>query len=343
MKDTLEILNKVTIDLTEYTIEDLNDVEKAKLKYSIRKQIKKNTHVPFSLKKQWLAACLALGILGLGSTATVATMNILGYDFEYLFGVDEGSFKDYKTVINEVVYDHGIHVKLNEVIVDNTELMINTTFQFDEAPAKENETVFLATKSRIYINGKLLNTGSHGSLREITDTQFISTMGHPISLEALPEGAIHIKIIFSDIRARDGSKVYRGQWKFEFDTNRDQLLADLKNYDINKSFIIEDLQQVDILNVELTKIATVVHFKTNSDQYEIQYKVEDDLGNIYNPCSATIMNGVGYERLEAVKEGAKQLRITPYYAPLPEGNGKGPDLEDYTLLTEEQIIINLQD
>lgn len=60
------------------------------------------------------------------------------------------------------------------------------------------------------------------------------------------------------------------------------------------------------------------------------------------PRSVSTSDGIGYERLEPINKDAKKLMITPYYVLMPEGNGKGPGIEDYKLLTEEQVIINLE-
>ena len=338
----MRILNKVEVDLTDYVIEDLNDIEKANLKKIIKKQVKKKDYSFHRFKKQCRVACLVLGALGIGSGVVLAGTNVLGYDFEYLFGVDKDVFKDYKTVINEAVYDKGVHVKLNEVMMDNTDLIINATFQFDEPPSKD-EHVFLRPQTKIYINGKQLNSGSHGSVQKVTDTQYIYNRGHSINTEELPNSNMHVKIVFSNIRA--GDEVFRGKWEFEFDTNREQLLIDLEKYDIDRSFTIEEEQQVDLLNVELTKIATVINFKMNHTKYEVEFKVEDDLGNKYHLNSLSISHGVeniGYQRFEALNPNATRLIITPYFAPKPESSGKGPDLEDYTLLTEQQVIIDLK-
>lgn len=338
----MELLNKVEIDLSEYTIEELNDIEKAKLKKSIRKYIRKKEPNSIGVKKKNIAICLVLAILGISSSVVIAGINVLGYDFEYLLGVDKGTFEDYKTVINKVIYDEDTYVRLNEVIIDNSEIMINATFQFDDPPLKDSNSRYLSIHSKIYINGKQLDNSEHGILQKVSDTQFVSDIEHSIKQEAIPEGDMHIKIIFSDIQTHD--KIFDGKWVFEFDTNRKQLLADLQNYEINNSFIIEDSQKVDILNVELTKIATIINFKVDSTEYEVGFKVEDDFGNLYRPYGMSILyskGNIGYERLEAIDKNATQLIITPYCVLQSKSSGKGPDLEAYKLLTEEQFLINI--
>lgn len=343
MKDVMEILNKVKIDLNDYVIEDLSEIEKANLKKSVKGQIKKNKYGKYKFGKQALAACLVLGMLGVGGGVVIAGINVLGYDFEYLFGVDEDSFKDYKTIVNEIIYDEGIHVKLNEVMIDNNELIVNATFQFDEPPFQNVEGSHIRPIASIYINGKKIENGGHGLIEKITDTQFIFNTGYSINTEDLTSDNMHVKIVFFNIRT--GDDVFRGKWEFEFNISREQLLNDLERYNIDSSFTIHEEQKVDILNIELTKIATDINFKTDNTKYEVEFKLEDDLGNIYLPQNLSISYGeenIGYERFQTINPSATKLIITPYFVLAPTTSGRGPSLDEYTLLTEQQLIIDLK-
>lgn len=343
MKEMMRILNKVKVDLDDYRIDDLKDIEKANLKKVIRKRLKKDVCISIRVKKQLMTACLVLGMLGIGSSMVFAGIHVIGYDFEYLLGVGKDTFKDYKTVVNEVIYDKGVYVKLNEVMMDNTDLIINATLQFDEPLLKESESMPIRPQAKVYINGKKLERGAHGSIHRLTDTQFIYNIGYNINTEPLPSGNMHVKIVFSHMRV--GDTVLRGEWKFEFDTNRDQLLMDLESYEIGRSFTIEEQQNVDILNVELTEIATAIHFKTDQTKYEVEFKVEDDLGTVYALNSLSVSFGeenIGYQRLDPINPDATKLIITPYFALVPEKSGKSPGQDEYTLLEEEQFVIDLK-
>ncbi|MHC1750562.1 MAG: DUF4179 domain-containing protein [Cellulosilyticaceae bacterium] len=343
MKDVLKSLNKAKINLDEYTVEVLNDMEKAKLKQSLRTSIRTSKQKFYSPKKKWMVACLALILIGVSSTAIAAKINVVGYDFEYLLDANKDSFMDYKSIINKTVYDNGVYVKLNEVMIDNNQLLISTTFQFDKPLFEKANAHFIYPNAKIYSNGKLLGKGRGGSLKSVTDTQFIGLLKYDLNEEDLPKDNFHVKIVFSSLEGHGLEKKVeiKGKWAFEFDTNCKQLIGDMKTIPINKTFMIEDTQKVTLSNMELTRITTVINFITDKTDYEVEFKVEDNLGNVYSPQRLHVNfeeQNKGTMTLDPIKEGATQLIITPYFARKSEQSGKGPD---YTRLKNTQYRVNL--
>ena len=69
MKDSLEYLNDVEIDLTEYDEQPLNDIEKQKMKRNFRESLgkkKTSNSKKLALKASTIIALLAVGVVSFG-------------------------------------------------------------------------------------------------------------------------------------------------------------------------------------------------------------------------------------------------------------------------------------
>ena len=62
------------------------------------------------------------------SKYTLADIPIIGNALEKFVYSQEGSLSDYKTVIGDSVKDNGVKVTLNEIILDEGQLLISSTF-----------------------------------------------------------------------------------------------------------------------------------------------------------------------------------------------------------------------
>lgn len=336
MKDIYSMLNDVEIDLSEYKEETLNDVEKARLKKTIRKRI--NLSKGTQGKKYIVVASLLAGIVCMGFGGSVlASGTIMGYDLEYVLGIDKGSLEDYKTVIGQVVVDNGVGIKLNEVILDGQALAINTTFDF----ATPIEGHMVHASRDVYINGKKIMNGSTGGGRKEDEYTYVTVSNIYLHDTEIPEGDIDIKIVYKSIHM--GDKKIKGKWVFEFKTNRDSLMADTKVTKVGKEIVLDENQSIYVDSVQVTPLATTVEFWLNDRFYDIGFAIEDQDGNKLDVGSISLSRGEGFTgvcRFKAIDETVTKLKITPWYKSIPEKSGR--DSSDYTYMEDESFEVEIR-
>lgn len=336
MKKLYDILNDVQIDLEEYKEQSLTDIEKAQLKKNMRKKMGYSSGV--KNKKHIVAASLLAGIVCMGCGGSVlASGTIMGYDLEYLLGIDRGSLADYKTVVDQVVVDNGVGIRLNEVVLDGQALVINTTFEFDEPI----EGQIVHASREVYINGKEVNRGGTGGGKKEDENTYVTASNVYLHDTEIPEGDMDIKIVYKSIHM--GDKTIKGKWVFEFKTNRESLLAEAKVMKVDKKIIINEEQIVYIDNVQVTPLATTIEFWLNDRIYDIGFNIEDQDGNEIQEDSMSLSRGEGFSgvyRFNTINETVTKLKVTPWYKLVSEGSGK--DSNDYTYMEEESFEVEVK-
>lgn len=336
MKKLYDILNDVQIDLEEYKEQPLNDIEKAQLKKNMRKKI--GHSLGAKNKRHIVAVSLLAGIVCMGYGGSVlASGTIMGYDLEYLLGIDRASLADYKTVVDQIVVDNGVGIKLNEVILDGQALVLNTTFEFDEPI----EGQLVHASREVYINGKVVNRGGTGGGNKEDENTYITASNVYLHDTEIPEGDMDIKIVYKAIYM--GDKTIKGRWVFEFKTNRDSLLADTKVMKVDKEIIINEEQIVYIDNVQVTPLATTIEVWLNDRIYDVGFKIEDQDGNRIEAGSMSLSRGEGFTgvyRFNIIDETVTKLKVTPWYKTMIEESGK--DSNDYTYIEEESFEVEVK-
>lgn len=128
-KSIYEILNDIDVNIEDYEKEGLNDMEKENLKRTFRKNIRRK----FNFKRfAAIAAALILTIGVLGQTnlgrqvyaAAESKITEISYSIGKALGI-ERDIEPYANVVNQVVEDKGIAVKLTDVIIDKDELIFS--------------------------------------------------------------------------------------------------------------------------------------------------------------------------------------------------------------------------
>lgn len=335
MKDIYRMLNDVEVDLSEYKEETLNDIERAKLKKNIRKYIHSSKGT--NGKKHIIAASMLIGVATMGIGGSVlASGNIMGYDLEYLLGIDRDRLEDYKTIVDQTVIDKSIGVKLNEVILDGQALVISATTSVHEP---YEEYVSMASP-RVYINGKDINRGSTGMSEQKDESTYVSISNIYLDDAEITEGDIDIKVVYDTIHV--GNKKVKGRWVFEFKTNRESLLADTKTKEVNRNIVIDNTQDIYVSNVQITPLATTIEFRLKDRNYDIGFKIEDQDGNEIEERDSSLRSDKeirGICRYKALDNSVTKIKITPWYKSIPKESGR--DSNDYVYMEDASFEIEV--
>ncbi|WP_243187026.1 DUF4179 domain-containing protein [Clostridium muellerianum] len=150
MKDEYSLLNNVEVDFSQYTIEEVNEVEKKKM---MKKFIDSKSKKVFWSKKKILVAAAALLLvvnLGVQGDKVLAVATSLKYNITTWLGINNNGGK-YEAQIGKTLEWKGTKLTLNEFFMDNSRIIINLNVN-----KEVNETVkdHLKLVPDVYLNGK---------------------------------------------------------------------------------------------------------------------------------------------------------------------------------------------
>lgn len=356
-KNIFEICNDINVDHNEYETCQLSDVEKQKMKKRLKKKLRgRSSHKKAKIAVTAAAAAIAITFfsLGLNSNITVANVPIIGSILEEYIDVQGESFDDYKTIIGTTVEDKGIEVKLNEVLLDESQLLISSTFRSYEVDLEK--TLFPSPK--VYINGQEIPSNGTGSKKKIDDCTY--TFFASRNIENLKiEGGLDIKIVYSEIFYSDRrdyslNKEINGNWVFEFKATGDNLLAQTRTIPINRSFQLDNGQKIIVEDLTITPVSTRLNYTMpnitmpnhtilNDKQYELHFEMQDNQGNIIKAMSALTFTKDSYNRFGPLNDKTTILKITPYVLYGEAGQDEHHiDFHKAFTIEEEAFEINLE-
>lgn len=282
-KNIYELLNDMDINLEDYDKKELDDMEKRRLKNNFRKTKMKKVNLR-KIGTIAVVAVFTIGLLGqtnLGKNVYAAAQSKVS---EISYSIGEGlgikrNIEPYANVVNKVVEDKKVEVKLTDVIIDKDELIFSTIINTNK-PVSGIDFDY-----DIIINGRKLSIdsasckheGIEGSETLFLLTHFVETKGIDLKQN------LDIKIVFYNLNYRVGEedKRVKGNWEFEFNASGSELMADTHVLPINYSFSIDD-QKYTLeefrYNPVSQKIFGKIEGKTR-EPYWIDLKGYDNLGN----------------------------------------------------------------
>ena len=331
MDSIFEALNNIEIDLDDYEIHELNDIEKKNMKKTFREAQRKGRH---GLKSKAVIIASIVFVLVITSNFVgndvLAYIDIIGTRIESFINYKGNSLEDYKTIVNKVVTKNDVSVKLNEVIFDGDEVLISSTFKSDKVNWGGIEVKRIMPD--VYVNGKRLG-GSGGGLKtkKIDDStyDFLDTLN--IGNIKLKDNS-RIKIVYNGIRG-DSDNAVGGRWVFEFTASKDVLSERVKIISIGRKFVLDGGQEITIENLRLSPISTTISYTmVNGTKYDTLFIVKDQDGKELNMTSGHSMGKDNYFRYNALDEKTTKLQITPYLTSGYEGEKK----TDFRKVLEEE-------
>ncbi len=326
-----------SIDNIDIPVEKLMTREKAAMF-----QGKKRRKVRRTTKRSILIACgLCLTLLGFGFVSTgmaeaLSNLPIIGSALEEFVYSKERSLQDYKTVIGESVEDNGMKVTLNEVILDEGQLLISSTFHTELTDEDLDYNWFSDIK--IYLNGSELNGARGGRLQEITH----STVNYFWTAE-LPNSNLQdnqrIKIVFNNLERSDSKKMTKGKWSFEFTASGEKLMENRKSILIDKHFTLEDGQKIEVEELVVTPVSTRLNYKMENFTEDVLFKLEDQNGMEIQEFSASTLGFSNYNRFVALEDHVTKLKVIPY---IDSHEAGGTIEENETILYDEIFEIDIK-
>ncbi len=343
-KDIYRLLNEMEFNIEDYEKEELDDMEKQKLKNNFKRNIKKR----FNFKRVGTTAAalvLTVGILSQTSFGKAVYANAeskiaqLSYSIGKALGT-ERNIEPYSNVVNQVVENGGVEVKLTDVIIDKDELILSTILNTNE-PVEMSRLDY-----NIFIDGKRVrNQSASGSGTAIDDSKMLFSEIYCIDVENIQlRDNMDIRIVFDNLNYFTGEseKNIKGKWEFEFRANGSELMANTNALSLDYSFDIDDNEytlEEFRYNPVNQKIYGKVDRKGNAS-YDVSLRGHDNLGNEVE-FGLSRMSGKDlvfkYENIHGdLSDDATSITLTPYAVKFPEESGRMNN--DYKQVGEEFTI-----
>lgn len=352
-KNIYDFLNDMDFDIDDYEKEELNDMEKKKLKNEFRKNNKKK----FNFKKFGsiaVALLLTVGILsqtGFGRDVYAMAESKLS-EITYTIGNAlniERDIEKYSNVINKTVENNGVEVKLTDVIIDKDEILFSTVINTSE-PADGVDFDY-----DIFINGeKTRLSGATGSSGKIDDSKELFSTNYEVDVKDINiKEDLDIKIVlknfsyytFGENNGYEDLNKIRGKWDFEFNASGSELTANTYSLPMDYSFKAGN-QEYKLEEFRYNPVSQKIYGKlgerSNLD-YTVDLKGFDDLGNEVEFILSRQDNENIIFRYSNIygdlSEKAQTLTLIPYAAEIPKESGEMPNSHK---AVGEKFTINLK-
>ncbi|WP_326513309.1 DUF4179 domain-containing protein [Clostridium intestinale] len=248
-KNIYKDLNNIIIDENEFDNISMTDMQKFRLKRSVMKKIR--------TKKVSISKIIAASVVGLivfiavgyANPAFAVQIPILNSIVE-MFG-KTGDYISYSNVVNKTISCDGKSFTIDSILSYDNRILIGYTAESNKKINSSDALFFPKFK----IDGKEINVGYSGGVKNVTDNKIIGTT-EIILNDTLPN---NFKFDMMFDKFDDTS----GDWSFKFDITKAELDKDAKIYETNKSVAFND-HKFDIDKVTLTPLNTLISISSNS-------------------------------------------------------------------------------
>lgn len=251
--DIYRLFNEVKLEESEFNDmgEEIGTLQKERIKKNLNKKIRRQKT---SKLLKYGAVSTAAGlviIIGIGMTSpafadSIPILESITQTLNDRFGF-HGEYAKYSQIVNKSVTDKGISLTINEVLADNSKLIIGYTIKSDK---KINDLEVCSLGRFLKINGKTLDsngtgTGNYVDNYTYTGTEEINT--------SIPQNADSFNI---DLNVTDIGNI-KGNWKFAFITSTKELLKNSIIFNPNSKIDFPD-STVTIDKVDFSPIDTSI-------------------------------------------------------------------------------------
>ncbi len=335
-KDLYKLFNSIKVDESEFEDidENLNDIQKERIKKNLNKKLKGGRSLrnfKYGVTAAGIGIACAVGV-GLTNPSLAENIPVLNSIIQKLNDNYDNSseYSKYSTVLGDSIKDNGISLTVNEVLADEAKLIISYTIKSDE---KLEDLMFIDITDNIKINGKRSGTARGSSGESIDDYTYIGS--DEIDLELSSDNSTYDSVkdlnIKLKIRELMGTK---GKWDFAFSVSKEEISKNTKIFRPDKKLDFPD-SVVNINKLTLSPLGTYISL---SGEYKNNRKA--DSNNVFgfdywlafdDKGVQLIPNGIGggssdptkftsqmtYDKL---KDDCKYLTILPFNV-IPSASG----------------------
>lgn len=242
-------LNNIIIDENEFDNINMTDMQKFKLKRSLMKKIRTKKVSISKIIAASVVGLIVFIVVGYANPAFAAQIPILNSIVE-MFG-KTGDYISYSNVVNKTIAHDGKFFTVDSILSYDNRILIGYTAESNKKINSSDALFFPKFK----INGKEINVGYSGGVKNLTDNKVIGTT-EIILNDTLPN---NFKFDMMFDKFDDTS----GEWNFKFDITKAELDKDAKIYETNKSVAFNNYK-FDVDKVTLTPLNTLISISSSS-------------------------------------------------------------------------------
>lgn len=283
MKDMYELLNDINIDEDEFEEMEVSDLERAKVKTSLKKSIKKNK------MKVWKKSAMAAAIIASLSVATIgltfptyaSSIPVVADIFRFLDNGRTGlydEYKEYSTEMNMTKESNGIKVTINDAIFDGETVSVTYTIESDKDLGKD-PIIF----DNLDIKGSMGMSGS-SRISKVDKNHYVGFSRTTPHFNRTDEDTVKVKWNIDRIIIQGKKEEIKGNWNFAFALNS----TDSKMQLVGRS-AERDGVKVNIEKLSVTPMSFIVYYdqaisekvRSKWDDVEVNLEIKDNIGNSY--------------------------------------------------------------
>ncbi|MGO4547419.1 DUF4179 domain-containing protein [Paenibacillus sp. 2TAB23] len=354
MKDIYAYLNEIDIDENEFAEMEVSELERAKMKQTLRGMIKKKTKKARCWQVNTAVAVILIGCslttLALTSPAYASRIPVIGDIFKFLDGGRTGSlfdeYKSYSSVINMAEENKGITITINDAVFDGETVSIAYSLESDQDLGDSP-----------YLFGILDIKGSSGSggsnqISKVDANHYVGLIT-ATGYNRKEKDSVKLKWNIESITNHESEAVIKGSWSFAFG---------LTATDNHTQWIDRRAEQDGVIahigKIAFTPMSFIVYYdqavtenvRSKWDGADVDIEVRDDLGNRYagkgngGYGDAEGLNMSWSKTFEELDQYATKLIITPkirLYAFTSENHGPADSVNDKSKSGkgEEQFVL----
>lgn len=277
MNKDYEMLNETKIDFDKYEVIEIDELEKERMKKRLNSKINKERT---GIKKSIAIAAIVLilsGSLLFNNTVVQATIEDISNRIGNFFGVSNNIiYDDYIKVIGTIKDDKGVKITLNEVVIKEEGIIINTNFDV----SKTKEVTSIAIEPNIYINGESVNNNMELKSYEVNNENGKIDIIQKIGINKIDiSEELDVKIKYSKIYvflSDGGTKEIEGDWEFTFKDNGEVIANKTKTIDIKKEINIGDGYIYKIDTAVISPLDIILKYNIQELKEEGYEKIENN-------------------------------------------------------------------
>lgn len=319
MKDIYGLLNDIDLDESEFEEMEVNEVEKAKVKSTLRTSIKQQRKKK-SWKKNVAVAAMVIGLsvpmFGLTFPTYAGSIPVIGDIFRFLDNGRTGmydEYKEYSTELNMTEVSNGIRITINNVIFDGKTVFLTYSLESEQ---DLGDDPFLYDSFNI--KGATGQTGS-SQISKVDENKYVGLI--TITGHGNDENHVKVKWNIKGITMPNQEKELKGSWNFAFALEA----TESNTLSINRSSEKNGVK-ANIEKVSVTPMSVIVYYdqivseKVQNKWHgvDVDIKITDDLGNSYSgEGNGGTGAGEGYnmswsKTFEKLDENATKLIVKPH-------------------------------
>ncbi|WP_075980140.1 DUF4179 domain-containing protein [Bacillus massilinigeriensis] len=334
MKDIYELLNDIDIDEDEFEEMEVSELEKAKVKNTLKNSINKKRKRK-SWKKNVAVASILVGLsattLGLTFPAYAKNIPVIEDIFRFFDNgradtsiqghtskdkeKEKGLYYNYKQFSNEINLtkeSNGIKITVNDAVFDGKTVSITYSIESEQDLGEHAGTSLPKIEGMNALGGTDRTT-------KIDTNKYVGILTVS-NLEDKTLDVANIKWNIDSIQNPDNQTEIKGAWNFDFSLNAVDSTMQLSDSSSEQNGV-----KVSIEKISVTPMSFIVYYdqivsekvRNKWDGVDVELEVKDDLGNVYsgqdNGGKGTDSYNIGRSKtFEKVDQNATKLIMTPH-------------------------------